>query len=70
MAQSVKHLILDFSLGHDLMAWEIMPRIGLYTDSVESAWDSLSLPFSLPLTHPYVHSLYLSHFLCLSLSQK
>ena len=42
MAQSVKRPMLAFGSGHDLMversAW-----------SVESEWDSLCLPLSLPL---------------------
>ena len=33
---------LDFSLGHDLTVRELEPHIGLCTDSVEPAWDSLS----------------------------
>ena len=37
VAQSVKHLTLDFSSGHDLEL-----RIGLCADSMEPAWDSLS----------------------------
>ena len=46
MAQLVKRLTLDFSSGHDLMVCEIEPPIG--ADSVEPAWDSLSLRLSLP----------------------
>ena len=37
---------------------EFEPHIGLYADSAEPAWDSLSLPLSLPLP--------CSHCLCLS----
>ena len=37
---------LDFSSGHDHMNCEIKPCIGLYADSVEPAWDSLTLPQS------------------------
>ena len=44
---SVKHLVLDFGLGHDLTFGEIEPRGGLCTDSAEPAWDPLSLPLSL-----------------------
>ena len=47
VAQSVKHLTLGFSSGHDLEVHEFEPRIRLCTDSVEPAWD-LSLPLSLP----------------------
>ena len=50
VAQSVKHLILDFGSGHDLMVREFKPCIGLCTDGVEPAWDSLShLSASTPL---------------------
>ena len=40
MAQSVKHLILDFSSGHDLTVHEFEPHICAV--STEPAWDSLS----------------------------
>ena len=46
MVQSVKHLTLDFGLGHDLMVHELEPHIGLCVDRAEPAWDSLS--FSSP----------------------
>ena len=50
VAQSVKHLTLGFSSGHDLMDCEFEPHIGLCADSREPAWDfSLSLPSSLSL---------------------
>ena len=42
MAQSIKHLILDFGLGHDLTVLEFEPCIRLCADSEEPAWDSLS----------------------------
>ena len=46
---SVKRQTLDFGSGHDLTVCEIEPHIGLCADSVEPAWDSLSLcPFRLP----------------------
>ena len=48
MAQLVKRSILDFSSGHDLMVHEFKPRVRLYTDSTEPAWDSLSLFLSAP----------------------
>ena len=66
VSQSVKHLTLDFGSGHDLMVREFEPRIGLCTDSMEPAWDSLSLPLSLPLP---MLVLALSLSLSLSLSQ-
>ena len=47
-AQSVKHLTLDFSSGHDVTVHEFEPHV-LCADGVEPAWDSLSLPFSLSL---------------------
>ena len=37
VAQSVKHLTLDFSPGHDLRVCEFKPHL-----SAEPAWDSLS----------------------------
>ena len=57
-AQSVKHLTIGFSSGHDLTVLEFKPHIGLCADSVEPAWDSLS-PLSLCPSH-----------LALSFSQK
>ena len=49
MAQLVKCATLDFSSGHDLTFGEFKPRVGLCSDSVEPAWDSVSLSLSLPL---------------------
>ena len=46
VAQSVKHLTLDFSSGHDLPVRGFKPCIRLHADSVEPALDSLSLPLS------------------------
>ena len=43
VAQSVKHLTLDFASGHDLTVLEFEPYFGLCADSTECAWDSLSL---------------------------
>ena len=46
----VERLTFDFCLGHDLTVREVEPRVGLCTDSVELAWDSLSPSLSaLPL---------------------
>ena len=42
VAQSVKHLTLDFGFGHDLMDCEFEPCVRLWADSTEPAWDSLS----------------------------
>ena len=47
MAQSVKHPALGFVSGPDFTVRGIEPHIGLCADSVELAWDSLSLPLSL-----------------------
>ena len=47
MAQSVKCPTLDFGSGHDLMVHGFKPRVGLCTDSIEPAWDSLSPSVSL-----------------------
>ena len=48
MAQSVKHLTLDFGSDHDLTVLEYELHVGLCADSVELAWDSLSPSFSAP----------------------
>ena len=53
VAHLVELLTLDFGSGHDVMVRGIEPHVGLCTDSVEPAWDSLSLSLSLSLTlHP------------------
>ena len=51
VAQVVKHLTLDFGLGHDLTVCESEPHIGLCADRVEPAWDSL-LYIKFPLFAP------------------
>ena len=48
MAQSVKHLTLDFNSGHDLMVCEFKAHIRLHADSTEPAWDLLSPSLSAP----------------------
>ena len=58
VAQSVKGQTLGFSSGHDLVVCEFELHVGLCADSLEPAWDSLSLPISLPL--PGLFSLSLS----------
>ena len=50
VAQSLKHLTLGFSSGHDLTVYEFKPRIGLCTESAEHAWDTLSLSLLLSLS--------------------
>ena len=60
VAQSVKHGALDFSSGHDLTDGEFEPPIGLCTDSMELAWDSLSAPPPLARSHVLALSLSLS----------
>ena len=58
VAQSVKHLTLDFGSGHGLMVCAIEPSVGLCADSGETAWDSPSPSFSaLPHLHVCTHSL-------------
>ena len=42
VAQPVKHLNLDFGLGHDLVVCEFKPRFVLCADRAKPAWDSLS----------------------------
>ena len=49
MVQLVKRPTLDFGSGHDLTVRGVEPRIRLFTDSGEPAWDSLSLLLSLSL---------------------
>ena len=56
VTQLVKGPTLGFGAGHELTVHEFEPHIGLCSDSVEPAWDSLS------------PSLPLSSFLSLSLS--
>ena len=43
VAQSVEHLTLDLDSGQDFTIHEIKPRVQLCADSMEPAWDSLSL---------------------------
>ena len=45
MTPLVKHPTLGFSPGHDLTVREIEPHVGS-ADSMEPAWDSLSLSLS------------------------
>ena len=49
MVQSVEYPTLDFGSGQDLLVRETEPHVRLCTDSMEPAWDSLSLPLYLPL---------------------
>ena len=66
VTQSVKRLTLDFGSGHGLTVHEIKPRMGLCTNSMEPAWDSLSPPLSPSLFAPPLLMLSLS----LSLSDR
>ena len=50
VAQSVKHLTLAFSSGHDLTVGEFKPYVGLYAASREPAWDSFSVSLPLPMS--------------------
>ena len=51
MAQSARHLTLDFGSGHDLKVQEIEPCIGLCTDSTaQSLLGILFLSLSVPPT--------------------
>ena len=45
-----KHPTLDFDSGRDYTVYELEPLVGLYTDSTEPAWDSLSASFCLSLS--------------------
>ena len=52
MAQSVKHLTLGFTSGHDHTFGEFEPRVGLSeADSIELAWNSLSPSLCSSLAH-------------------
>ena len=68
MAHLVKRPTLDFGSGHDLMVHQFKPYIGLCTDSMEPAWDSL--PPSLSAPPPLVHVHRCTCALSLSLSFK
>ena len=57
MAQLVECLTLDLGSGHGLTVCEIKPHVGLCADSVEPAWDSLSLSVSAPPLHARALSL-------------
>ena len=49
MAQSAKRPTLDFGSGHEFTVHGFEPCVGLCTDCLEPAWDSLSLSLSLSL---------------------
>ena len=49
MAQSAECPTLGFGSGRDVTVCGLEPRVGLCTDSLEPAWDSLPLPLSRPL---------------------
>ena len=44
-----KHPTLNYGSGYHLSVLAIKPRVGLRAHSMEPAWDSLSLSFSLSL---------------------
>ena len=59
MAQSLRHLTLDFSSGHDLRGHEIKPRVELCTGHGVCLISPLTLPLSLPSFPPPVYILSL-----------
>ena len=61
VAQSVKHLTLDLSSGHELAAVGSSPVSGLWADSMEPASDSLSLSLSLSLCPSPAHAVSLKN---------
>ena len=69
MAQLVKHLTLDFGSGHDPNGCEIEPHVGLCTGT-EPAWDSLSLPLSLPSPYSLSLSLKISIHIVLNVANE
>ena len=58
VAQSVKRLTLDLGSGHGLTVPEFESCIGLCTDSMKPARDSLSLLLFLSVPHQLSLSLY------------
>ena len=48
VTQLVRYMTLDFGSGHGFMVCEFKPHVGLCTDSMEPAWDSLSPSHSAP----------------------
>ena len=48
VAQSVKHLTLDFGYGHDLTVGATEPGVRLCAGGAEPAWESLSLSLCAP----------------------
>ena len=59
VARSVGRPPLDFGSGQDLMVSEFEPHIKRRADSVEPAWDSLSLSFCPFSAHECARSLSL-----------
>ena len=51
VAKSIKLSTVDFYSGHDLTVGEFELHMGLCTDSVKPAWDSLSPSLSLCPSH-------------------
>ena len=51
VAQSVRHLTLDFGSGHHLTFREFEPRVAGSALTAQSLLGSLCLPLSLPLPH-------------------
>ena len=70
MAQSVKCPTLDMGSGRDLAVGEMEPRVGLCADSVDPAWDFLTLVLALSLSLCHSPSRACSHVHACSLSQK
>ena len=66
VAQSVKHLTLDFCSGHDVTDCEIKSRIKVCADSTEAC---LGFSLSLPLCPSLTHARACTHSLSLSLSK-
>ena len=48
MAQSAECPTVGFNSGHDFTVCDIEALVGLYTDSTEPAWDSVSPSLSAP----------------------
>ena len=60
MTQPIKCLAFDFGSCHDLTVHEFELCIGVCVDSLDLAWDSLSLPLSLSASASLVLSLSVS----------
>ena len=64
VAQSVKHLTLDFCSAHNLTVCEFELQVRLCADSVKPAWDSLCPSPTCVCPPPQINKLTKSLFSC------